>query len=33
MPFLEPVTLRGTYARLEPLSRDHHDALVEAVQD
>ena len=33
MPFLEPVTLRGTYARLEPLSLDHHDALVEAVRD
>jgi RimJ/RimL family protein N-acetyltransferase len=33
MPFLEPVTLRGTYARLEPLSPAHHDALVEAVQD
>jgi N-acetyltransferase len=33
MPFLEPVSLRGTYARLEPLSPDHHDALVEAVAD
>jgi RimJ/RimL family protein N-acetyltransferase len=33
MPFLEPVTLRGTYARLEPLSPAHHDALVEAVRD
>src|SRR5690348_4156243 len=33
MPFLEPVTLRGTYARLEPLSRDHYDGLVEAVAD
>ncbi len=33
MPFLEPVTLRGQHARLEPLSRDHHDALVEAVKD
>ncbi|WP_407156043.1 GNAT family N-acetyltransferase [Bradyrhizobium sp. STM 3557] len=33
MPFLEPVTLRGAYARLEPLSRDHYDGLVEAVAD
>jgi len=33
MPFLEPVTLRGQYACLEPLSRDHHDALVEALGD
>jgi N-acetyltransferase len=33
MPFLEPVSLRGTYARLEPLSPDHHAALVEAVAD
>ena len=33
MPFLEPVTLRGQHARLEPLSRDHYDALVEAVAD
>jgi N-acetyltransferase len=33
MPFLEPVTLRGTHAWLEPLSPDHHDALVEAVTD
>ena len=33
MPFLEPVTLRGAYARLEPLSPAHHDALVEAVRD
>jgi RimJ/RimL family protein N-acetyltransferase len=33
MPFLEPVTLRGQHARLEPLSRDHHDALAEAVAD
>ena len=33
MPFLEPVTLRGQHARLEPLSRDHYDALVEAVGD
>ena len=33
MPFLEPTTLRGPHARLEPLSPAHHDALVEAVQD
>ena len=33
MAFLEPVTLRGEYARLEPLSHDHIDGLVEAVSD
>jgi len=33
MPFLEPVTLRGAYARLEPLSHDQRDGLVEAVSD
>src|SRR4051794_16197337 len=33
MPWLEPVTLQGPHARLEPLSQDHHDALVEAVKD
>src|SRR5689334_6502410 len=33
MPWLEPVTLRGAYARLEPLSHAHRDALVEAVKD
>jgi N-acetyltransferase len=33
MPFLEPVTLRCAHARLEPLSHDHRDALVEAVSD
>jgi RimJ/RimL family protein N-acetyltransferase len=33
MAWLEPVTLRGPYARLEPLSQDHHDGLVEAVKD
>ncbi|MBV8697591.1 MAG: GNAT family N-acetyltransferase, partial [Bradyrhizobium sp.] len=33
MPWLEPVTLRGAHARLEPLSHDHHDGLVEAVKD
>jgi RimJ/RimL family protein N-acetyltransferase len=33
MPFLSPATLRGEYARLEPLSPAHHDALVEAIGD
>lgn len=33
MSFLSPITLRGTHARLEPLSPDHHDALVDAVRD
>src|SRR5437867_13210581 len=33
MAFLEPVTLRGEYARLEPLSHDQIDGLVEAVRD
>src|SRR6201991_3949671 len=33
MPWLEPITLRGTHARLEPLSQDHADGLVEAVND
>src|SRR4029453_12594207 len=33
MAFLEPVTLRGEYARLEPLSHDHVEGLVEAVSD
>ena len=33
MPWLEAVTLSGQYARLEPLSQDHHDGLREAVQD
>ena len=33
MAFLEPVTLQGKYARLEPLSHDHVDGLVEAVSD
>ena len=33
MPWLEPVTLRAAHARLEPLSHDHHDGLVEAVKD
>ncbi|MGJ4943230.1 GNAT family N-acetyltransferase [Bradyrhizobium sp. HKCCYLS1011] len=33
MAFLEPITLRGPHARLEPLSPTHHDALVDAVKD
>jgi RimJ/RimL family protein N-acetyltransferase len=30
---LEPVTLSGRHVELVPLSRDHHDALIEAVRD
>ncbi|MFL6792251.1 MAG: GNAT family N-acetyltransferase [Bradyrhizobium sp.] len=33
MPWLEPVTLGGAHARLEPLSHDHCDGLTEAVKD
>ncbi|WP_342712913.1 GNAT family protein [Bradyrhizobium sp. B124] len=33
MPWLEPVTLRGAHAWLEPLSHDHRDGLVDAVKD
>ncbi|MBR1188842.1 GNAT family N-acetyltransferase [Bradyrhizobium sp. AUGA SZCCT0240] len=33
MPWLEPITLRGAYARLEPLSHDQRDGLTEAVRD
>ncbi|WP_061027200.1 GNAT family protein [Bradyrhizobium sp. CCH5-F6] len=33
MPWPDPVTLRGQHARLEPLSHDHRDGLVEAVKD
>jgi RimJ/RimL family protein N-acetyltransferase len=33
MPWLEPLSLSGPHARLEPLSRDHRDGLVEAVRD
>ena len=33
MPFLEPVTLHGEHARLEPLSPDQCDGLTEAVSD
>ena len=30
---IEPLTLEGTYVRLEPLSFAHHDALLEAASD
>jgi RimJ/RimL family protein N-acetyltransferase len=33
MPWLEPVTLSGPYARLEPLLHGHIDGLTEAVKD
>lgn len=33
MTWLEPVTLSGPYARLEPLSHKHIDGLAEAVKD
>ena len=33
MPWPDPVTLRGQHARLEPLSHDHREGLIEAVQD
>ena len=33
MPWLEPVSLRGPHAQLEPLSHDHCDGLTEAVKD
>jgi RimJ/RimL family protein N-acetyltransferase len=33
MTWLEPVTLQGPHARLEPLSHEHEDGLVEAVKD
>src|SRR5260370_20542936 len=33
MPWLEPVTLSGLHARLEPLSHDHIEGLTEAVKD
>jgi N-acetyltransferase len=33
VPWLEPVTLSGPHARLEPLSHDHIDGLTEAVKD
>ena len=33
MPWLEPVTLQGAHARLEPLSKDHTDGLIAAIGD
>jgi RimJ/RimL family protein N-acetyltransferase len=33
MPWPDPITLRGEHARLEPLSREHCEALVDAVKD
>ena len=33
MPFLEPVTLAGKHATLEPLAREHEDALRRAAAD
>lgn len=33
MPWLEPVTLRGRHATLEPLSQKHHDGMVAATKD
>jgi len=32
-PFTQPVTLTGRHAKLELLSMEHHDGLVEAVRD
>uniref|UniRef100_Q07Q11 GCN5-related N-acetyltransferase n=1 Tax=Rhodopseudomonas palustris (strain BisA53) TaxID=316055 RepID=Q07Q11_RHOP5 len=33
MPWLEPVTLSGPHATLEPLAPDHRDGLIAAVKD
>jgi RimJ/RimL family protein N-acetyltransferase len=33
LPWLEPVSLHGPHARLEPLANDHLDGLTEAVKD
>jgi N-acetyltransferase len=33
MPFIEPVTLRGEVATLEPLEREHTEALAQAAAD
>jgi len=33
MPWPEPVSFAGAHARLEPLSHDHRDGLIEAVKD
>src|SRR4051812_2317841 len=33
MAFIEPVTLKGKHAIVEPLTAEHHDALVAAASD
>ncbi len=33
MPLLHPITLTGQHATLEPLTFEHHDALIAAVSD
>lgn len=33
MTFIEPITLEGRHATLEPLAAEHHDALVAAASD
>jgi RimJ/RimL family protein N-acetyltransferase len=33
MPWPEPITLPGHHATLQPLRREHHDALIEAARD
>lgn len=33
MPWLEPVTLTGAHARLEPLAQSHRDGMIDAVKD
>ena len=33
MPWPDPVVLNGAHAKLEPLQREHRDALIEAVKD
>ena len=33
MPWLEPVSLRGAHARLEPLAQEHGDGLTQAATD
>jgi RimJ/RimL family protein N-acetyltransferase len=33
MSFIEPISLTGRHALLEPLTEAHHDALIEAVSD
>ena len=33
MPWPDPITLSGRHATLEPLTREHHDAMVDAAKD